>query len=175
MVCLYIYYNPQTQVHYKIYEPIYLPEGASINERIIRSETPNSFLWWVTPKVSISASAVINGNDYSTVSNDAYDGVTSLCDEDVKLMVGAACAMHTTPNGVLYYRGLLYSSDYKTQPYVYDKLSGQGVSFVKEGTEVGISVQADSLLSFEEWDKTIDSVQEVSIKEYTVLHAHPGP
>lgn len=171
----YIYYNPQTQIHYKIYEPTYLPEGVSISERTIRSETPNSFLWWVTPKVSISARAIINGDNYSTISNDAYDGNPLSCDGDTEL-AGATCAIHTTPNGVLYYRGLLYeTSDYENYPDIYDKFNGQGVSFIKDGTEVGISVQANSPFSFEEWDKIIDSVQEVDIKEYNVLHAHPGP
>lgn len=173
---IYRYYNPQSLITYKIYEPTYLPDGLTINERILRYETPD-LLWWVKPEVSVSARAYAGDNYVSIYNIATTDEDIDSCNTGSNSDSGS-CEMHTSPGGVLYKRTLGYIfSDPNTRPLVYDLLISEGVSFVRGGTLAGFSMPRDDHqpLSVEELDKIVDSFQEVSINDYDILHTHPGP
>ncbi len=172
---LYIYYNPQALINYKIFAPAYLPDGLKVQETTVRAETPSSLLWWVTPDLSVEIS--LNG-EYGTIGEIASDSNhLGSCDSDY-VIVGLKCEIGTTTSGVYYIRSLIYRpSNYDAQPLVYDRLSEENIYFIKNGTVIKISLSSDidQPISLDEWDKTIDSFQEVELTNYTILHAHPGP
>ncbi len=170
---VYIYFNPQTLVNYKIFKPSYLPNGMSATETVIRAETPSSLLWWVTPDVDVKFYL----NEESSYFNEVLDSKVPTCDS-LYSSPYLKCEARTTPSGVAYIRSLVYyPTDYNTKPLVYDNLSQESVYFIKDSTGIMFSISStyDQPISLDEWDKTIDSFQEVELTNYTILHAHPGP
>jgi hypothetical protein len=174
---VYLYVYPQAQVNFTQLKPTYFPAGTEISKVVLEVESVKTPIFGIPVDFALISSdvgiAVELKNGLVFMRKDtgfAYDAC--------RQMAGVTCAIKQTPNGQKYeYSAELGASSEGQEPVVYDKIVGERVAFVQNGTFVGASFIYKNAqpLSEAEWGKYIDSFKSANYEPSAVRRYHPGP